>query len=82
MSLEQFTREDGQIARRYDYEDESVLVVDFGSVDDGAAVDLVDGTVIVVVDDDQYEFDLPEGAADAHTFIRNGVLTVELEDNQ
>ncbi|MFC4438345.1 MULTISPECIES: DUF7127 family protein [Natrialbaceae] len=82
MTLEQFTQSDGQIARRYDYEDESVLAVDFGSADADATSDLADGTVIVVIDDEQYEFDLPEGAADAHTFIRNGILTVELEGNQ
>lgn len=81
MTLEQFSRDDERIARRYDYETESVIAVDFG-VGNDASVDLVDGTVIVVDGDDQYEFDLPVDASDAHTFIRNGVLTVELEGNQ
>ncbi|ELY55241.1 hypothetical protein C491_16027 [Natronococcus amylolyticus DSM 10524] len=82
MTLDQFTREDEQIARRYEYEDGSVLAVDFGTASTDAAADIADGTVIVVDGDDQYEFELPDGAADAHTFIRNGVLTVELEGNQ
>ncbi|AEH35405.1 DUF7127 family protein [Halopiger xanaduensis] len=79
MTLEQFTRNEGQVARRYEYDDGAVLVVDFGTGVADASVDLVDDTVIVIVDDEQYEFELPEGASDAHTFIKNGVLTVELE---
>ncbi|WP_293027766.1 Hsp20/alpha crystallin family protein [Natronococcus sp.] len=82
MTLDQFTRGDEQIVRRYEYEDGSVLAVDFGTASPDAAADIADGTVIVVDGDDQYEFELPDGAADAHTFIRNGVLTVELEGNQ
>ncbi|ELY49523.1 DUF7127 family protein [Natronolimnohabitans innermongolicus] len=79
MTLEQFTREEGQVARRYEYDECSVLAVDFGADHAEASVDLVDGTVIVVVEDEQYEIELPDGAGDAHTFIKNGVLTVELE---
>ncbi|QRV14421.1 DUF7127 family protein [Haloterrigena salifodinae] len=79
MTLEQFTKDEGQVARRYEYGDETVLAVDFGAEHASASVDTVDGTVIVVVDDDQYEFELPVGADDAHTFIKNGVLTVEVE---
>ncbi|GAB3674398.1 DUF7127 family protein [Halopiger thermotolerans] len=79
MTLEQFTRNEGQVARRYEYDDATVLAVDFGTGVTDASVDLVDDTVIVVVEDEQYEFELPEGASDAHTFIKNGVLTVELE---
>ncbi|SDJ61543.1 DUF7127 family protein [Natronorubrum texcoconense] len=79
MTLEQFTRNEGQLARQYQYDDSSVLAVDFGAHGIEATVDLVDDTVIVVADDQQYEFDLPDGADDAHTFMKNGVLTVELE---
>ncbi|SFC49724.1 hypothetical protein SAMN05444422_10990 [Halobiforma haloterrestris] len=79
MNLEQFTGSDGQPARRYEYDDGVVFAVDFGPEFGDAAVDLVEDTVIVVVDEDQYEFELPDGAGDAHTFIKNGVLTVELE---
>ncbi|ADB61448.1 hypothetical protein Htur_2571 [Haloterrigena turkmenica DSM 5511] len=79
MTLEQFTREEGQVARRYEYDDETVLAVDFGTENADATVDLVDDTVIVVLGDEQYDLELPDGADDAHTFIKNGVLTVELE---
>jgi HSP20 family molecular chaperone IbpA len=100
MNLEQFTRNEGQVARRYEYDDATVLAVDFGLEGADASVDLVDGTVIVVVDGaerssadrssgdasledgEQYEIELPEDVADAHTFMKNGVLTVELEDQQ
>ncbi|SDR08688.1 DUF7127 family protein [Natronobacterium texcoconense] len=78
MTLEQFTGEDGHLARQYEYDDGAVLAVDFGSQEE-ATVDLVADTVIVVIGEEQYEIDLPEAADDANTFIKNGVLTVELE---
>jgi len=63
------------VARRYDYDGRSVIAADFGP---GAtpAVDVVDGTVIIVAGDDQREFDLPAG--DVETFTRNGVVTIEV----
>jgi len=61
--------------RRYDYEDGTVLAADFGPGE--ATVDVVDGTVIVVTDDEQYEFDVPAGASAS---INNGVLTVEVPE--
>ncbi|SFS50215.1 DUF7127 family protein [Halostagnicola kamekurae] len=70
-----------QFARKYEYDDGSVIAVDLGTAVPEPSVDLVDGTVIVVADDEQYEFDLPVEQTDAHTFIKNGVLTIELEDN-
>ncbi|QLG48251.1 DUF7127 family protein [Natrinema halophilum] len=82
MTLEQFTREDGQLARRYDYDDGTVFAVDFGTDGTNATVDLVDDTVIVVLEDDQYEIELPKTGEDAHTFIKNGVLTIELEEKR
>lgn len=63
------------VVRHYEYDDESVLAADFGHVD--GHVDLVDGTAIVVVDDDQYEFDVPEGAS--RGIMNNGIVTVEVE---
>lgn len=80
MTLEQFTREEGQVARRYEYDDATIMAVDFGTEATDASVDLVDDTVIVVLSDDQYEIDLPDRVENAHTFIKNGVLTVELEE--
>lgn len=71
---------DEVLYRRYEYDDETLFVVDLGAVTDDATVDVVDGTAIVVIETAQgprqYEFDVPEG--DAHTFISNGVLTIEV----
>ncbi|MBV0922818.1 MULTISPECIES: DUF7127 family protein [Haloarcula] len=66
--------------RRFEYEDGVVLAADVGAADD-ASVDVVDGTVIVVRDDEQYERELPE-AAEARAFINNGVLTIEVSDEE
>ncbi|MDQ2051592.1 Hsp20/alpha crystallin family protein [Natronolimnohabitans sp. A-GB9] len=91
MTLDQFTRDEGVVARQYEYDDGSVLAVDFGAEHPEASVDVADDTVIVVVEstdrsddgspegDEQYELELPEGADDAHTFMKNGVLTIEVE---
>ncbi len=63
------------VVRRYEYDDTVVLAADFGPVE--GSVDVVDGTAMVVVDDEQYEFDVPEGAV--RTVMNNGVVTVEVE---
>jgi hypothetical protein len=69
---------DGEFTgRRYQYDGRSVLAVDFGPGVEGS-VDLVGDTAIVVVDDDQYEFEVPEGIA-ARASVNNGILTVEVE---
>ncbi len=60
---------------RYEYDDGVVLAVDFGPSTE-ATVETVDGTVIVVTRDDQYDLDVA-GGADA--FINNGVLTIEVD---
>lgn len=67
---------DDAVLRRYEYPDGPVFVADMGTERDGT-VDVVDGTAIVVVDDDQFEIDLPEG--DARAFMKNGVVTIEVE---
>ena len=54
-----------------------MFAADVGITDD-ATVDVVDGTAIVVVDGEQYDFEIP--AAEARAFIRNGVLTVEMSE--
>jgi hypothetical protein len=59
---------------QYEYEDREVLAADFGPGRD-ASVDVLDGTVIVVVDGQQYELAVEDNP---HAFIRNGVLTVEV----
>lgn len=71
---------DEVLYRQYDYDEETVIVADLGRRASEASVDVVDGTAIVVLeidgDQQQYEFELP--SADAHTFISNGVLTIEV----
>ncbi|AHF99913.1 hypothetical protein HALLA_15065 [Halostagnicola larsenii XH-48] len=79
MNTEQFTSD--QLARKYEYDDGAVIAIDLGTTVPEPSVDVVDGTVIIVSDGEQYEFDLPVERTDAHTFIKNGVLTIELEDN-
>ncbi|GGN89686.1 MULTISPECIES: DUF7127 family protein [Haloarcula] len=66
--------------RRFEYDDSVVLAADVGALDD-ASVDVVDGTIIVVAGDEQYEQEVPE-AADGRAFINNGVLTIELSDEE
>jgi hypothetical protein len=82
MNLKQLNSETDALARRYDYGDSAVLVADLGVSDDAATVDVVDETVILVVDDGdedrQLELDAPRGDA-AEAFINNGVVTVEVE---
>ncbi|WP_254545067.1 DUF7127 family protein [Halomarina pelagica] len=75
MSNHQRFAEGEDPIRRYDYEDAVVFAADLGHVGD-ADVDVVDGTAIVVVGDQQYEFDVPAG--DAQAFIKNGVVTIEV----
>ena len=65
------------IGRRYEYRDRAGLVADFGAGAEGS-VDLVGDTAIVVVDDDQYEFEVPAGVT-TRASVNNGVLTVEVE---
>ena len=65
---------DGEVTgRRYEYDDRSVLVADFGTGVDGT-VDLVGDTAIVVVDDEQFDVDIPADASDVTA--NNGVLTI------
>ncbi|MFC4988674.1 Hsp20/alpha crystallin family protein [Saliphagus infecundisoli] len=82
MNIQQLARDDGQMVRQYAYEDSDVYAIDFGPAGDETTVDVADGTVIVVTGDDQREFDLPEDAGDAQAFMKNGVLTIELEEDR
>lgn len=65
---------DGPV-RHYEYADSDLIVADFGAVE--GSVDVVDGTAIVVIGDDQYEFELPAGADRA--VMNNGVVSIEVE---
>ncbi len=82
MNATQFARDDDQLVRRYEYDDSTVLAIDFGGTLEQASAEVVDGTLLVVVGDDQHELEVPADATDAHTFIKNGVLTIEMEDTR
>jgi hypothetical protein len=73
---ERFARREDTLARRFDYDDQVVFVADLGPGRDGT-VDILGDTAIVVVDDEQYEFEIPAG--EARGSIANGVVTVEVD---
>ncbi|QLG47732.1 DUF7127 family protein [Natrinema halophilum] len=57
-----------------EYEDESIIAVDFGPIAGEPSVDVVGGTAIVTVDERQFEFDVPADASDVA--VNDGVLTI------
>ena len=61
--------------REYKYDNTKIIVVDFGSKVSDIAVDIVDCTAIVVVNGEQFEFELPDDTEEITT--KNGVLTIE-----
>lgn len=76
-NLQQFERED-IIARQYEYEDYTVLAADFGAGTTDGVVDVVDGTAILAIDGDEFDLALPEG--ETRAFMKNGVVTIEVEE--
>lgn len=76
--LQQFDKRDADALSRYEYEDSVVYAADIGSDLGEAAVDVVNGTVMVVRGDEQADFEIPESGA-AEAAIKNGVLTVEVK---
>lgn len=75
MSIKQQFDDEGISVARREHDEGVTLVADFGA-QTAASVDVVGETVIVVTDDDQHEIDV---AGDAQAFIRNGILTIEVE---
>jgi hypothetical protein len=73
----QFVDEKGPIGVR-EYDDGTELLVADVGVGREASVDVVGETAIVVTGGDQYEFQLPGTAEDAQAFMKNGVLTIEV----
>lgn len=65
----------GVVVREHEYEDENVIAVDFGVSTNELSVDIVEDTVIVVVDGQQIEFELPPGAEEVRT--NDGILTIK-----
>lgn len=79
MDIQQQLVDDAAV-REFEYDDgTTVFAVDVGPSADASA-EVVDGTVIVVADDEQYDIELPGG--DAQAFIRNGVLTIEVTERE
>ncbi|MFC4407507.1 DUF7127 family protein [Haloarchaeobius iranensis] len=78
MNIQDFTAEDERFVRQYAYDDAHVVAVDLaGEFAGTGSVDVIGETVIVVGDGaEQYELEVP-GVSQA--FIRNGVLTIEME---
>ena len=76
MNIQQFTEHDGRFARQYVYDDAVVVAADLDVTD--ADVDGLDDTVIVVTPDgEQFELSVP--STPTRAFIRNGILTIEME---
>jgi len=64
-------------AESYEYDGRTVIAIDLGPRAD-PAVDVIDGTAILVVDGDQHEFEIP---ADAERGVnKNGVVTFEVDE--
>lgn len=63
------------VVRTLEYEDGSVIAVDFGHAVGDLVIDVVGSTAIVLADDEQFEFELPPEASDVSA--RNGILTIE-----
>jgi len=65
----------GAVVRTLEYDDTSVIAVDFGNANTDLEIDVVGSMAIVVTDGDQFEFELPPEATDIS--VKNGVLTIE-----
>lgn len=76
MTLKQQLSSQGGEWRRVEYDGGVELVADFGPGNQ-PTVDVVDNTAIVIVDDEQFEFDLPD---DAEVFMSNGIITIEVNE--
>ena len=75
--LQQFAdRNDGTL-RRYGYDNSTIFAADLGTTNK-PSVDMVDQTAIVVVGDEQFEFEIPAEDGDVQTALNNGILTIEV----
>lgn len=70
--------------RRYEYEDDTMIVADLGAVAEDVSVEVLEDVAIVVIahpeGDAQFEIELPEQGV-SNTFITNGVLTFEVNES-
>ena len=67
-------REEITITTR-EYGQEQVIAVDFGPTGGKPTLDVVDDTAIVVVDGNQFEFEIPSDANDVT--VNDGILTIK-----
>ena len=66
---------DDLFVRTYEQDNSIELVADIGAPE--ATIDVLHDCVIVNTTTDQYEFSIP--AEEARTFMKNGVLTIQVE---
>jgi len=75
MVNQQYTGENEQFVRRYEYGEEWVVAADIGMSEDHVDVDVAGETAIVLVDGETHlEFDVPGTTENVDT--NNGVLVV------
>jgi len=74
MGPKEELREQGVEVRRFERDGGVELVADFGPLNERSA-EVVDDTVIVIADGDQYDVNLD---GDAEAFMNNGLLTIEM----
>ncbi len=65
----------GMSIRKREYDDETIILVDFGDDSGELSMDVVDDTAIVVVDGQQLEFEVPAEASEVT--VNNRILTIE-----
>lgn len=70
MTITQRAGQEPAMVRTYEYNDASVIVADLPESTVEPTVDVADGTAIVVLDDRQYEIDLPDDESVAHKIGR------------
>lgn len=63
------------VIRKQEYDGETVIAVDFGPAAGTPSLDIVGDRAIVVLNDDQFEFEIPPGANEV--FINDGILTIK-----
>ncbi|MDQ2050285.1 hypothetical protein RBH26_07280 [Natronolimnohabitans sp. A-GB9] len=73
-SLENVDQDD-VVVRTVEYDDDSLIAVDFGNSAADISVDVLGSTAIIIANGEQFEFELPPEASEVTA--RNGVLTIE-----
>ncbi|MFB6095340.1 MAG: hypothetical protein ABEJ71_02670 [Halodesulfurarchaeum sp.] len=69
--------------RRYEYDEETVIVADLGAAGSASSVDVLDDVAIVTIDGPEgprdFEIEIPDDVV-SNTFITNGILTIEVTE--